>query len=70
MWSKISNYLKELLSNSSEASSKRLLSIASFVVLIVYIFTKQPVESVLYVLVGLILGTQTLTILNKNEKEW
>lgn len=69
---KILEYLKNLFSGSDEASSKRLLSIASFTALIVYIFVRDntnTVDFVVYTLATLALGNQALTVFKKNSNE-
>lgn len=62
-------WLKNLISNSDEASHKRLISFGSFVVLVGMVILKAfglPIDSTLiYVFAGLCGGQSILTVIDK-----
>ena len=65
------SYLRKLIENKSEESSKRfiaLIAVAQLIITINYsIFAKVVVDSnIYYILVSLIIGSSALTLFKKN----
>jgi hypothetical protein len=57
-------FISNLFKSNSGVSSKRLISFVALVVLIVYIFVmRQPQEFVVYTIAGLVVSSQSLTVL-------
>lgn len=66
---KISNIIKIVISNSDEASHKRLLSLLSFIILIIILILNAfgiIISNILiYVFAGLCAGNTTLSVIEK-----
>ena len=61
-------FVKDLFKSNSGVSSKRLISFIALAVLVVYVFTcLNPNEHVIYTLAGLVVSSQSLTVLTAKK---
>jgi len=65
-------FIKNLISNSDEASHKRLIALCSFLVLVLMVIIKafgyQVDNNLIYVFAGLTGGQSILTVIDKFRK--
>ena len=64
-------FLLNLVSNSNEVSSKRIIGLLSFIVLVVMVairaYGREVDEHLIYVFAGLVGGQSILTVIDKNN---
>lgn len=67
------NWFQSLLSNSDDASHKRFISVASWVILVVmvilYAFECKVSDTLIYVFAALAFGQSSLTVIDKFLKK-